>query len=386
MKTSKEKFSKRRRERTVMGLFSGAGGLDLGFEMAGFKHISALDIEHWCVETMRHNRPQWHVIEGDVKGYDPSPSDKVDVLLAGFPCQGFSLGGSRDAADSRNSLYKEVVRISKKIKPCVVVIENVLNLRTMKNPATGKPFAEEIAAAFRRIGYHVSYQVFRVSHFGVPQTRRRFIFIASKSSFPEGFHFPTEGPETSIRNALFDLANGRQKRLPNHDPMWGFSSQVHVETGGAVSDADPVVPVRFSRTASDGNPIRSFDQPFPAVDTATVWGWAQGDVVAKRVEKDREKGKFIRNPNANVTLWRISACRLRTFTAREYARLQTFPDDWIFLGNNKRDVQLQIGNAVPVQFAKVIGEHVQDLLDAIDDERSFSETRSVGSAVQLSLI
>ena len=130
---------------TVLGLFSGAGGLDLGFEQAGFKHLGAMDILPWAVQTMRHNRPKWHVDEADVRDYTPSVTEEVDVLLAGFPCQGFSLGGSRNASDDRNTLFREVVRLTSLLQPKVVVIENVLNLRTMKTPWSGKPFSEEIA-------------------------------------------------------------------------------------------------------------------------------------------------------------------------------------------------------------------------------------------------
>jgi DNA (cytosine-5)-methyltransferase 1 len=309
------------------------------------------------------------VIEGDVRDYKPFKCDGLDVLLAGFPCQGFSLGGNRDAGDERNDLYKEVVRITNTLRPKAVVIENVMNLRTMKSPSSGKPFADEIADAFRSAGYSVFYDIFKMCHYGVPQTRRRFVFIALKDRAPADFHLPSPGPITSIRELLYDLAQGDVTELPNHNPKWGFKSAVHVETGQAFDPSEEVVPVRFSRTASDGNPIRSFDEPFPAVDTATVWGWAQGNVRAQRVEKDRSTEKFIRNPDADVTLWRIAASRLRTFTHREYARLQTFPDDWVFIGGNKRDVHLQVGNAVPVAFAKTIAHHVCAVLDAQEQRK-----------------
>ncbi|NJM43197.1 MAG: hypothetical protein HC858_02945 [Brachymonas sp.] len=164
-------------------------------------------------------------------------------------------------------------------------------------------------------------------------------------------------------------SKGLPSQLPNHEPIWGLKSQVHTQTGGRVRPDEMVVPIRISRTASDGNPLRSFSDPFPAMDTATVWGFAQGNVTAERVIKDRAVEKFIRNPTAEVTLWRIQAKRMRTFTAREYARLQTFPDDWIFVGSNKREFQLQIGNAVPVEFAKRIAISVRQALEMQDQPR-----------------
>jgi DNA (cytosine-5)-methyltransferase 1 len=92
---------------SVVSLFSGAGGLDLGFEAAGFRLLEAIDINAWCVQTLKKNRPNWKVILGDVRNYDPQ--EKPDVLLAGVPCQGFSLGGRRQENDLRNLLYKEVI-------------------------------------------------------------------------------------------------------------------------------------------------------------------------------------------------------------------------------------------------------------------------------------
>ena len=304
-----------------------------------------------------------------MREYTPDFREGLDVLLAGFPCQGFSLGGNRDENDQRNQLYKQVVRIAKLMKPRVVVMENVLNLRTMMHPITRKPFAVQIAEEMAEIGYTTKFQFFRVSHYGVPQTRRRFIFIAYRGNTLDHYTFPIPHQEVGIREFIYDLGQDMSIKLPNHDPIWGFDSYVHKETHEPFDPSEIVMPVRFSRTASEGTPLRAFDAPFPAVDTATVWGWAQGNVKAARVEKDREDAMFVRNPESKAKLWRISASRLRAFTAREYARLQTFPDDWTFYGNNKREIQLQIGNAVPVIFAKRIAESVRDALEVLDGKR-----------------
>lgn len=157
---------------TFLGLFSGAGGLDLGFDKAGFVHTQSSDILPYAVDTIKKNRPDWDVLNCDVRDYTPDFRKGLDVLLAGFPCQGFSLGGNRNENDEHNQLYKQVVRIANIMQPRIVVMENVLNLRTMLHPMTRKPFAmqtEEMA----EIGYTTKIQFFRVSHYGVPQTRRR---------------------------------------------------------------------------------------------------------------------------------------------------------------------------------------------------------------------
>lgn len=355
---------------TFLSLFSGAGGLDIGFEKAGFIHTQSSDILDYAVRTMRMNRPDWDVLNCDVREYTPDFRDGLDVLLAGFPCQGFSLGGKRKADDERNSLYKEVVRIAGIMRPRVVVMENVLNLRMMIHPETQKPFAQHIADEMEAIGYTTVFQYFRVSGYGVPQTRRRFIFIAYRGDTLKHYRYPEpSAKETGIRDFIYDLGQDLSIKLPNHNPVWGFKSYAHTETGEPFDASEAAVPVRFSRTASVGNPVRTFDAPFPAVDTATVWGWALGNVKAIQIEKERKNALYVRNPESTAMLWRISASKLRTFTHREYARLQTFPDDWIFYGNNQREIQLQIGNAVPVLFAKKIALSVREALEVLDGKR-----------------
>lgn len=351
---------------TFLGLFTGAGGMDLGFEQAGFIHTESNEILDYAIKTLKLNRPDWDLFHGDVREYTPRFKKGLDVLLAGFPCQGFSLGGNRDENDERNTLYKEVIRIAKLMQPRVIVMENVLNLRTMQHPETGKPFAHQIADELAAIGYTTKFEFFRVSEYGVPQTRRRFIFIAYKDDILKHFRFPKSQKDTTIGDFIFELGQDLSIKLPNHDPKWGFKSYAHTETGESYSKSEFAVPVRLSRTASEGNPIRDFDSPFPAIDTATVWGWAIGNVKAERIDKDRQNAMYVRNPESTAKLWRIKASKIRPFTAREYARIQTFPDDWVFYGNNKRELQLQIGNAVPVNFAKNIAFKVRQALEILD--------------------
>ena len=347
-------------------MFTGAGGLDLGFERQGFRFTQGIDIDPWCVRTLKLNRPDWDVVQGDARCYAPALPARPDVLLAGLPCQGFSLGGRRDERDIRNTLYAEVIRVARAVRPRVVVVENVTNLRSMRAPASGRPFLAEIARALAKSGYSVRHDLFNVSRYGVPQTRRRVVIIGFLGGPPRGYQLPAPGPVTSVRAFLDDLAHGGGAGLPNHDARWGYKSRVHTESGEPTTPDDEVVPIRLSRTASDGHPARSLDDPFPAVDTGTIWGWAQGRLRVARVEKDREHGTHVRNRDARVTLWRISASRLRAFTHREYARLQTFPDDWVFAGGSKRDINLQIGNAVPVRFAEHLAENVRRALRSLD--------------------
>lgn len=368
-------------EYTYLGLFAGAGGLDLGFELAGFIHTESNEILDCAIETLQLNRPEWDVFHGDVREYTPRFKKGLDVLLAGFPCQGFSLGGNRNQNDERNSLYREVIRIAKMMQPRVIVMENVLNLRTMQHPETGKPFAQQITDELAAIGYTTKFDFFRVSEHGVPQTRRRFIFIAYKNDTLHHFKFPKPSKETAIRDFIFELGQDLTIELPNHNPNWGFKSYAHTETGELYQETEVAVPVRLSRTASEGTPIRDFNSPFPAIDTATVWGWAIGNVRSQRIEKNRETAMYVRNPDSTAKLWRIKASKIRAFTAREYARIQTFPDDWVFCGNNKRDLQLQIGNAVPVIFANKIALKVKNALEVLDGKAKKSV--EMGEQIQM---
>jgi DNA (cytosine-5)-methyltransferase 1 len=271
-------------------------------------------------------------------------------------------------------------------KPKFVVIENVLNLRTMKEPESGKPFVDVISAQFESLGYNIKHNIFRVSGFGVPQTRRRFIFIASLDAFPKTFHWPSPEPETPASAFLADIAANPFISLPNHSPEWGFKSRVHDETGAPFDPTESPILCRFSRTGSDGHPLRTLDAPFPAVDTATVWGWAQGNITAERKSKDRVNGSFVRNRDTDLKLWRISASKLISFTDREYARLQTFPDSWLFLGGNKRHIYKQIGNAFPVQFAFRIARFLKAVnASQVSGKTMKSFSRGQASQIELAL-
>ena len=206
----------------VLSLFSGAGGLDLGFENKGFEHLECVEIDDHCINTLKRNRENWNITQKDITTYSPKHKN-IDVLIGGPPCQGFSLGGNRDPNDPRNRLFLEMIRVAKETNPRVVVIENVLNLRTMKAPWSGRNFVEEISDQFGSLGYSVFFDIFRVCYFGVPQTRRRFIFIAIKGDAPQEYQLPVPDINpTTIREALFEIGQSENIDIPNHNPQWGF--------------------------------------------------------------------------------------------------------------------------------------------------------------------
>lgn len=357
---------------TSIGLFSGAGGLDLGFEQAGFEHILSNDNDETACNTLSINRPKWKVFckdarQLDLRGVCP------DVVLAGFPCQGFSLGGHRKIEDERNQLYKSAVELVDQCRPRAVVFENVFNLRTMTFDGEISA-AEEIRMALSRIGYETTYEMLRCSLYGVPQTRRRFIFVGFRDGLPTNYTLPVgTQKEATCRSALFDSA------ISSLDPInvssnvddpfsWSFQSTAHKSRRRSLSDLSDtqIVPVRLSRTASDGNPVRGFDAPMPALDTGTIWGFAVGDVQAHRYLPDRTKKSNVRNRESQAKLWRIEADLIRKMTSRELANLQTFPADWHFCGSTWGHRLKQIGNAVPVNLARQIGLSVRNGLSSLD--------------------
>ncbi len=361
------------RNYTSIGLFSGAGGLDLGFEKAGFDHIFSTDIDEVACNTLRANRPTWTINCADASQLSLQGA-YADVVLAGFPCQGFSLGGHRKIEDERNQLYKSAIRIVSEIKPRVVVFENVFNLRTMTFDGEVSA-AEEISLSLQDAGYENVFDMLRCSKYDVPQTRRRFIFVGFRDGLPSNFTLPMGSEsETTCSSALYgsalrSLDDFQETKDPNHRVVWGFNSRSHHERKSGLaelSDRD-IVPVRLSRTASDGNPIRTFDAPMPALDTGTIWGFAVGNVTAERFLPDRSSRPHVRNRASTAKLWRIEADLIRKMTTRELASLQTFPESWRFEGGTWGNCLRQIGNAVPVNFAWHIAMSVKNALQHLDD-------------------
>lgn len=357
---------------TTVGLFSGAGGLDLGFENAGFKHLYSSDLDYTACQTLITNRPNW-IVECENAENLSLAEMNADVVLAGFPCQGFSLGGHRKIEDSRNQLYKTAVRLVSEIRPRAVVFENVFNLQSMTFDGNISA-AEEISQALKRIGYENTFGMFRCSKYGVPQTRRRFIFVGFREGIPGNYTLPGGSQEdTTCYSSLFDSAvnslDPNSKRvLPNDEVIWGYKSRAHTSRVSHIENItdSTIFPVRLSRTASDGNPVRTFDTPMPAIDTGTIWGFAAGNVVAEKFLPDRKNRSNVRNSESKAMLWKIEADFIRKMTVRELARLQTFPDDWSFNGNTWGHCLRQIGNAVPVTFAENIAMSVKNALEHID--------------------
>lgn len=324
---------------TYIDLFAGAGGMSLGFDNAGFKNLLAIEFNKDFAETYKKNFPRHNLIVDDIKNvtekqiYDIIKNEKVDVIIGGPPCQGFSIAGNigrNFIDDDRNRLFKEFVRFVKIIKPKMFVLENVA---AMERHNKGKTI-KEIVSSFKEIGYDVKYKVLNAVNYGVPQERRRIFIVGALGE--NNFKYPQKiNNIVTIKAAIDDLPkleNGETSEIPNHTAM-KHSTQM-LEKMSYISD-----------------------------------GGNRNDIPEKLRPKSGDSRKYIRynskKPSFCVTgdmrkIFHYS--QNRALTCRELARLQTFPDSFIFLGNTGK-VQQQIGNAVPVLLANKIALQVKEVLD-----------------------
>lgn len=312
------------REFTAISLFSGAGGLDMGFENAGFKTIWANDFEADACKT-HENWSKAKVVCGDIAKVDASDIPDADIMLGGFPCQGFSLSGPRKIDDSRNVLYKHYVRIVKAKKPLMFVGENVKGLLTMGNGS----IIDAIVAEFADCGYDVFYKLLNARDYSVPEDRERVIIVGFRKDLNIlDFEFPHPRPyKVTMREAL--------KNIPEPSP-------------------DEVCNAPYSSRYMSRNRKRDWDDvsyTIPAMaKQVTLW---PGSPDMKKIETDHwEFGK------EGIT---------RRFSWREAAAIQTFPPEVEFYGDLTSKYK-QIGNAVPVKLAEIIATHLFAILSNVVKE------------------
>jgi DNA (cytosine-5)-methyltransferase 1 len=341
---------------TVLDLFSGAGGLALGFKRAGFETIAGIDNDAASLETFAWNFPNSRTICEDLSSvsselalFFKSLKGKVDVIVGGPPCQGFSIAGKRIIDDPRNSLYRHYIETVKVIKPRYVVIENVPTIRTMG----GGKVANAIIQDLENLGYEVRVMTVNASDYGVPQNRKRAFFIAKKGSPPIVFPDPlTPVMKLTTKDAIGDL------------PL--------------VEDYFENLPIPYSIKPQNTFQLKMRKGSKQLFNHWSVAHTEQTKSIIALVPDGgnyKDLPKRLQNTRKVNIAWTRMASYLPSFTidaghnhhfhykanrvptVRECARIQSFPDTFVFLGN-KTSQYRQVGNAVPPLLAEVLARRI----------------------------
>lgn len=334
---------------TSIELFAGAGGLALGMSMAGIHHLMLNEVNHDACETLRRNCPTWHIAEGDVHNlHFDKYKDKVDLITGGFPCQAFSYAGNKGGFDdARGTLFFELARAVKEVRPKVFLCENVKGLASHDSGRTLKVIRNVIA----ELGYTlVEPRVLQAIKYKVPQKRERLIMVAIRNDLAKkaSFHWPSPYYRImTLRDALYkgelydkDVPPSEGQRYPEKKRK----VMELVPMGGYWRD----LPDNIQREYMGGS--------------YHLEGGKTG--MARRLSLDEPSLTLTCSPAQKQTE-RCHPTETRPLTVREYARIQTFPDDWQFAGNLAAQYR-QIGNAVPVNLAYAVGRAIVRLLNDME--------------------
>ena len=352
------------RDFTSLELFAGAGGLALGMHFAGFRHILLNEIDAMASETLRINRPDWNVLEGDVHKIDFTPlRGLVDFVSGGFPCQAFSYAGKKGGlSDTRGTLFFELARAVKEIRPKVFMGENVKGLLSHDDGRT----LEIIRNAIAELGYTlVEPRVLKAVMYQVPQKRERLILVAIRNDIAPyvEFHWPAPYKRIMTLRDAFFKGKLYKKDVPASE------GQTYPEKKRRVLSMVP-----------EGGDWRDLPEDVAKDFMGASFYLGGGKTgMARRLSMDEPSLTLTCAPAQKQTE-RCHPTETRPLTVREYARIQTFPDEWMFAGTVS-DQYKQIGNAVPVNLSYAIGRSLMRLFNDIDarnhEESHFDEAYKV---------
>lgn len=298
----------------VVSLFSGAGGLDLGFKMAGHEIVWANDNFPEAVETYKKNLGD-HIVCEDIYNIDVSKIPVCDIVIGGFPCQGFSIANmKRHADDSRNELYKMLIKVITEKQPKFFVAENVKGIISLEHGEVIKMIMDN----FNSIGYTAVYKVLNAADYGVPQLRNRVIIVGVRNGVDFKYEYPKPTHNENGTDGLkkWVSVGEAMKNIPDPDQPNNILNHTYSK-------------FKLKFNGYIGNRMIAPDKPAP---TVTARGDDKGGVVV------------LHHPNNQ-----------RRMTCRELAAVQSFPLDYEFIGN-RSSIYRQIGNAVPPLLGKAIAE------------------------------
>ncbi len=328
-----------------IALFSGCGGMTLGFEAAGVDLVGHVDISESANYIYSQNFPKSKLLGKDIRNISDKDLNEwkeefgtIDIIVGGPPCQGFSLAGKRNPDDERNKLYMQYVRIVSIIRPKVFVMENVALMTSMKDE-NGRLFIDVIEKAFSEQGYSIVKRIVNAYQYGVPQSRERVILTGIRDDITRKVEFGTENKRgiKTFKDATEDLQSLESGERSPVDPLhWAIEHPAHV--------------IQWLKNVPEGHSAHENEDPelrppsgFNTTYKRNVWDEPCSTI------------------GTNFSM--ISGCRnvhpadTRSLTIREAARIQSFPDEFVFCGK-WGDIRTAIGNAVPPILAKAIAEEI----------------------------
>lgn len=305
---------------TTLELCAGAGGQALGFEQAGIGHACLVEFDPHACATLRLNRPDWSVHEGDLNKFDGSPFEGVEIISGGLPCPPFSIAGKQLGTGDERNLFPAMIRLVDQIRPQAVMIENVRGLME----AVFEDYRLYISTQLKKLGYQTGWKLMNASDFGVPQLRPRVVFVALKSQYSEHFAWPEPAriPPLTVGEVLYDLMASSGWKGARE---WG-------------NHADEIAPTIVGGSHKHGGPDLG--------PTRARKAWAALGVDGLGIANDVPDAGFVGMPR---------------LTVRMVARIQGFPDDWKFVGKKTASYR-QVGNAFPPPFAKAVAECIKACL------------------------
>lgn len=327
----------------VISLFSGCGGLDLGFERAGFQIPIANEYDKTIWDTFKANHPKTHLIEGDIRKVNETefPED-IDGIIGGPPCQSWSEAGAlRGINDARGQLFFDYIRILRSVKPKFFLAENVSGMLANRHSEA----VQNILALFEECGYDVTMTLVNAKDYGVPQERKRVFYIGFRKDLNIEFKFPKgstadDEKKITLRDTIWDLqftaipAEEKNK----HNPAAINNNEYFT---GAFS------PIFMSR-----NRVKAWDEQAFTVQ-ASGRQCQLHPQAPKMVKMDKNDCRFVPGKEGLY----------RRMTIREIARIQGFPDDFKFIYSSTNDAYKMIGNAVPVNLAYEIATAIKEALE-----------------------
>ena len=342
----------------IASFFSGAGGLDLGFEKAGFNIVYANEYDKTIWETYEKNFPKTKLDRRSITAIEGEDVPDCDGIIGGPPCQSWSEAGAmRGIEDYRGQLFFDFIRILKHKKPYFFLAENVAGMLAQRNMEA----VQNIQQKFKKIGYQLTYKLLNASDYGVPQDRKRVIFVGYRDDLGIEYNHPedfTKLPEdkSTLKDAIFDIkdsalpaigkndTNGSNCIIPNHEYMTGDFSTIYMSR----------------------NRVRSWNEPSFTIQAGGRHAPIHPNA-PKMIKIKKNKQIFVKDQKKLY----------RRMSVRDCARVQGFPDNHIFYYNKISDGYKMIGNAVPVEFAYILASKImQDLSEALKKQKKDQKNKA----------